>query len=141
MPVPTTPSRMSPLNISTIGSGIFSAWGIRTAKACLHLERPIRPRVPQVARELFAARDAGAGEQQMVILIRGLGHACFPDGGSRAHGLGNAFTDVEFADFSIDQAGHENVGTACRAGCLREGPVDRSKPREHCQWRVAASDT
>jgi hypothetical protein len=29
----------------------------------------------EVARELFAARDAGAGEQQMVILARALGHA------------------------------------------------------------------
>lgn len=56
----------------------------------------------EVARELFAARDAGAGEQQqMVILARALGHAYFRDGGRRAHGLGIAFTDVEFADFSI----------------------------------------
>lgn len=57
----------------------------------------------EVARELFAARDAGGGEpQQMVILARALGHAYFRDGGRRAHGLGIAFTDVEFADFSID---------------------------------------
>ncbi|CAL9677218.1 hypothetical protein SUDANB105_08210 (plasmid) [Streptomyces sp. enrichment culture] len=57
----------------------------------------------EVARELFAARDAGGGEQQqMVILARALGHAYFRDGGLRAHGLGIAFTDVEFADFSID---------------------------------------
>ncbi|MEV0281674.1 XRE family transcriptional regulator [Streptomyces sp. NPDC050610] len=56
----------------------------------------------EVARELFAARDAGGGEQQqMVILARALGHAYFRDGGQRAHGLGIAFTDVEFADFSI----------------------------------------
>ncbi|MFD4976895.1 telomere-protecting terminal protein Tpg [Streptomyces sp. NPDC058424] len=56
----------------------------------------------EVARELFAARDAGRGEQQqMVILARALGHAYFRDGGRRAHGLGIAFTDVEFADFSI----------------------------------------
>ncbi|QDN96005.1 XRE family transcriptional regulator [Streptomyces sp. S1A1-8] len=56
----------------------------------------------EVARELFAARDAGGGEQQqMVILARALGHAYFRDGGRRAHGLGIAFTDVEFADFSI----------------------------------------
>ncbi|CAM5654584.1 hypothetical protein SHIRM173S_07654 [Streptomyces hirsutus] len=35
----------------------------------------------EVARELFAARDAGAGEQQqMVILARALGHAYFRDG-------------------------------------------------------------
>ncbi|MFG2638903.1 hypothetical protein ACGFX8_35125 [Streptomyces sp. NPDC048362] len=32
----------------------------------------------EVARELFAARDAGAGEQQQtVILARALGHAYF----------------------------------------------------------------
>ncbi len=56
----------------------------------------------EVARELFAARDAGGGEQQqMVILARALGHAYFRDGGQRAHGLGIAFTDVEFAEFSI----------------------------------------
>ncbi|MEV0487835.1 terminal protein Tpg-like protein [Streptomyces sp. NPDC050508] len=56
-----------------------------------------------MARELFAARDAGGGEQQQtVILARALGHACFRDTGRRAHGLGIAFTDVEFADFSID---------------------------------------
>ncbi|WP_434600174.1 telomere-protecting terminal protein Tpg [Streptomyces sp. A5-4] len=56
----------------------------------------------EVARELFAARDAGAGEQQqMVILARALGHAYFRDGGQRGHGLHIAFTDVEFADFSI----------------------------------------
>ncbi|MFD0109331.1 telomere-protecting terminal protein Tpg [Streptomyces sp. NPDC127164] len=56
----------------------------------------------EVARELFAALDAGAGErQQMVILARALGHAYFRDGGRRGHGLHIAFTDVEFADFSI----------------------------------------
>ncbi|MFH9590116.1 telomere-protecting terminal protein Tpg [Streptomyces luteogriseus] len=56
----------------------------------------------EVARELFAARDAGAGEQQqLVILARGLGHAYFRDGGRRAHGLHIAFSDLEFADFSI----------------------------------------
>jgi hypothetical protein len=56
----------------------------------------------EVARELFAARDAGAGEQQqMVILARALGHAYFRDGGRHGHGLHIAFTDVEFADFSI----------------------------------------
>ena len=56
----------------------------------------------EVARELFAARDAGAGEQQqMVILARALGHAYFREWGRRAHRLHIAFTDVEFADFSI----------------------------------------
>ncbi|HEY5836957.1 telomere-protecting terminal protein Tpg [Streptomyces sp.] len=55
-----------------------------------------------VARELFAARDAGADEaQQMVILARALGHAYFRDGGTRAHGLRVAFSDLEFADFAI----------------------------------------
>ncbi|MFJ9584284.1 hypothetical protein [Streptomyces acidicola] len=35
----------------------------------------------EVALELFAARDADAGEQrQMVILARALGHSCFRDG-------------------------------------------------------------
>lgn len=56
----------------------------------------------EVARELFAARDAGAGEQQQtVILARALGHAYFREWGRRAHGLHVAFSDVEFADFSI----------------------------------------
>nr|WP_263301880.1 hypothetical protein [Streptomyces purpurogeneiscleroticus] len=56
----------------------------------------------EVARELFAARDAGAGEQQqMVILARALGHAYFREWGRRAHGLRVAFSDIEFADFSI----------------------------------------
>ncbi|MFF8940628.1 telomere-protecting terminal protein Tpg [Streptomyces paradoxus] len=56
----------------------------------------------EIARELFAARDAGAGEQQqLVILARALGHAYFRDGGRRAHGLHIAFIDLEFADFSI----------------------------------------
>ena len=56
----------------------------------------------EVARELFAARDVGAGEQQqLVILARALGHAYFRDVGWRGHGLHIAFTDVEFADFSI----------------------------------------
>ncbi|MCW2869308.1 hypothetical protein [Actinacidiphila oryziradicis] len=55
-----------------------------------------------VARELFAARDAGAGEaRQMVVLARALGHAYFRDGGERAHGLQVAFSDVDFADFTI----------------------------------------
>ncbi|MBX7466521.1 helix-turn-helix domain-containing protein [Streptomyces sp. MAG02] len=56
----------------------------------------------EVARELFAARDAGAGEQQQTaILARALGHAYFREWGRRAHGLHIAFSDVEFADFSI----------------------------------------
>ncbi|WP_435607465.1 telomere-protecting terminal protein Tpg [Streptomyces ardesiacus] len=57
----------------------------------------------EVARELFAARDAGAGEQQQqtVILARALGHAYFREWGRRAHGLRVSFSDVEFADFSI----------------------------------------
>ncbi|MER6105116.1 helix-turn-helix domain-containing protein [Streptomyces sp. NPDC001832] len=56
----------------------------------------------EVARELFAARDAGAGEQQqLVILARALGHAYFREWGRRAHGLHISFSNVEFADFSI----------------------------------------
>ncbi|MDQ0791679.1 terminal protein Tpg-like protein [Streptomyces sp. B1I3] len=55
----------------------------------------------EVARELFAARDAGAGEQQMVILARTLGDASLRDGGRRGHGLHIALSDVEFGDFSI----------------------------------------
>ncbi|MFF1459655.1 telomere-protecting terminal protein Tpg [Streptomyces sp. NPDC058330] len=56
----------------------------------------------EVARELFAARDAGASEQQQtVILARALGHSYFREWGRRAHGLHIAFSDVEFADFSI----------------------------------------
>ncbi|MFJ6216634.1 telomere-protecting terminal protein Tpg [Streptomyces sp. NPDC092296] len=57
----------------------------------------------EVARKLFAARDAGAGEQQQtVILARALGHSYFREWGRRAHGLHIVFSDVEFADFSID---------------------------------------
>ncbi|WP_434092099.1 telomere-protecting terminal protein Tpg [Streptomyces coelicoflavus] len=57
----------------------------------------------EVARELFAARDADAGEQQQtVILARALGHSYFREWGRRAHGLHIVFSDVEFADFSID---------------------------------------
>jgi hypothetical protein len=37
----------------------------------------------------------------MVILARALGHAYFRDGGTRAHGLRVAFSDVQFADFAI----------------------------------------
>jgi hypothetical protein len=56
----------------------------------------------EVARELFAAWDSKVGEQrQLMILARALGHSYFRDGGQRAHGLHIAFTDVEFADFSI----------------------------------------
>lgn len=43
----------------------------------------------------------------MVILARSLGHAYFRDGGGRAHGLQVAFSDVEFADFTIDWAGEQ----------------------------------
>ncbi|MFF9607271.1 telomere-protecting terminal protein Tpg [Streptomyces sp. NPDC014684] len=61
-----------------------------------------QPLPGEVARELFAARDAGAGEQQQtVILARALGHAYFREWGRRAHGLHIAFSDIEFADFSI----------------------------------------
>ncbi|MEU0041018.1 MULTISPECIES: terminal protein [unclassified Streptomyces] len=43
-----------------------------------------------------------AGEQQqMVILARALRHSYFRDGAWRGHGLHIAFTDAEFADFSI----------------------------------------
>ncbi|MER8091257.1 hypothetical protein ACIO6T_43770 [Streptomyces sp. NPDC087532] len=40
-------------------------------------------------------------QQQTVILARALGHAYFREWGRRAHGLHIAFSDVEFADFSI----------------------------------------
>ncbi|NML54812.1 terminal protein Tpg-like protein [Streptomyces sp. R302] len=54
----------------------------------------------EVARELFAARDAGAGEQQqLMVLAHALGHTYFRADGQRAHGV--HITDVEFADFSI----------------------------------------
>ncbi|MFF3639392.1 telomere-protecting terminal protein Tpg [Streptomyces sp. NPDC002250] len=61
-----------------------------------------QPLPGEVGRELFAARDAGAGEQQQtVILARALGLAYFREWGRRAHGLHIAFSDIEFADFSI----------------------------------------
>ncbi|WUX04441.1 hypothetical protein OG275_00020 [Streptomyces niveus] len=56
----------------------------------------------EVARELFAARDAGAGEQQQtVILARALGHAYFREWALGPRSSYIAFSDVEFADFSI----------------------------------------
>ncbi|MEE1810129.1 hypothetical protein [Streptomyces sp. BE133] len=85
----------------------------------------------QVARKLFAARDACTGEQQLVILARALRHVYLRDGGRGAHGLGIAFTDAELADFSIDRAGRKHAGTACRAGRIRESPVGRGKQRSN----------
>jgi len=80
----------------------------------------------EVARELFAARDAGSGEQQqqqLVILTRALGHAHFREGGRRAHGLGMAFIDVQFADFSI-------VGALCISPPFAQ-PFRRPLPAGH----------
>lgn len=68
---------------------------------------PRRRRIAQhlsgaVARELLAAREAGASEQQQTaILARALGHGYFRDDGQRGHGLQIAFTEIEFADFRI----------------------------------------
>jgi hypothetical protein len=67
----------------------------------------------EVARELFAARDAGGGEQQQTVLARPPGHAYSRDGGLRAHGLGIASTDAESADSSIDRP-HPGPRTARR---------------------------
>lgn len=63
-----------------------------------HHPAPVRGGRSRTVRR--AGRRRGE-QQQMVILARALGHAYFRDGGRRAHGLGIAFTDVEFADFSI----------------------------------------
>lgn len=55
-----------------------------------------------VARELFAAHDAGAGEhRQALILARALGHAYFRDLGRRARGLRIEFTDIDFIEFTL----------------------------------------
>lgn len=91
----------------------------------------------QVARELFAARDASMGEQQMVILARALGHDCLRDGGRGAHGLGIAFTDAELADFSIDRAGRKHAQPAGPVAYARVLLAQRAA--ERCQWWVAAS--
>ncbi|WP_030268266.1 telomere-protecting terminal protein Tpg [Streptomyces sp. NRRL B-24484] len=67
--------------------------------------RQITQHLPgEVARRLFAARDAGADEaQQADILAEGLQEAYFRDAGRRASGLAVEFTGIQWADFEIDR--------------------------------------
>jgi hypothetical protein len=59
---------------------------------------------PEVARRLFAARDAGADEgRPAAILAEGLREAYFRDAGRRSAGLAAEFTGIQWADFEIDQ--------------------------------------
>ncbi|WP_240469290.1 hypothetical protein [Streptomyces sp. OM5714] len=70
----------------------------------------------EVARELFAARDADAGEQQQtVILARALGHSYFREWGRRAHGLHIVFSDVD-------------PHALCSSSVMFSGPGGRSSP-------------
>ncbi|MEV6134325.1 XRE family transcriptional regulator [Streptomyces violaceusniger] len=57
---------------------------------------------PHHAARLFEARDAQAGEQQLLDLTaEALGEMYFRDGGRRAQGLMVEFTDVEALDFDL----------------------------------------
>jgi transcriptional regulator with XRE-family HTH domain len=66
-------------------------------------QRVITQHLPgQVARDLFAARDAGASEdQQQQIIADGLSHAYFQDNGRRAHGMDVEFRNVDFIEFGV----------------------------------------
>ncbi|WP_030276413.1 telomere-protecting terminal protein Tpg [Streptomyces sp. NRRL B-24484] len=66
-------------------------------------ERIVTQRLPgSVARDLFAARDRGATQQeQQQIIAEGLGQAYFQDGGRRARGLHVTLTGLDWADFSV----------------------------------------
>ncbi|MEV7027656.1 XRE family transcriptional regulator [Kitasatospora sp. NPDC093558] len=56
-----------------------------------------------VARRLFEARDAGAGQQeQEKIIAEGLRDAYFTDGGRRARSLEVTLTGLHWAEFSVD---------------------------------------
>lgn len=57
---------------------------------------------PQWAGRLFAARDQGATEQQLLqIAAQGLGEHYFRDNGRRAHDLDVEFTDVEDIEIGL----------------------------------------
>ncbi|SDS60983.1 hypothetical protein SAMN05216371_0260 [Streptomyces sp. TLI_053] len=64
--------------------------------------RVLRQKMPgEVARRLFAARDAGAGQaEQEEILAEALGEHCFRQGG-RARGLEVAPNDVAWMDLEL----------------------------------------
>ncbi|MCX5339282.1 hypothetical protein [Streptomyces atratus] len=93
----------------------------------------------QFARELFAARDTGAGEQQMVILAREPGHANFWDGGVDAATALVTPSPTRSSPASL---------SAKQARTRRHSLPGRTRPKgscwpqqvtEHCQWWVAAS--
>lgn len=67
--------------------------------------RQITQHLPgDVARRLFAARDAGHSEQdQADIIAKGLQEAYFQDQGRRAAGLVVEFTGIEWADFELSE--------------------------------------
>ncbi|MFI6125413.1 telomere-protecting terminal protein Tpg [Streptomyces sp. NPDC051064] len=55
-----------------------------------------------VTREMFAALDAGAGEERhLLVLSRALSHAYFRDSGQRAHHLHVVLEDIDFIDFAL----------------------------------------
>ncbi|MFP8887848.1 telomere-protecting terminal protein Tpg [Streptomyces mangrovi] len=63
--------------------------------------RRITQRVsPAAAREILAAREAGASEEDLAELVaRALGEAYSQDGGSRAAGLEVHMRDIDYIDF------------------------------------------
>lgn len=57
---------------------------------------------PTVTRQIFAALDAGASEEQHELVIgRALGHMYFRDTGMRAHGLQVTLRDIDFIEFAL----------------------------------------
>ncbi|MFJ7209788.1 telomere-protecting terminal protein Tpg [Streptomyces sp. NPDC098789] len=57
---------------------------------------------PAVTRQIFAALDAGASEEQHELVIgRALGHLYFRAAGTRAHGLHVALRDIDFIEFAL----------------------------------------
>ncbi|MFD9124110.1 telomere-protecting terminal protein Tpg [Kitasatospora sp. NPDC059571] len=66
--------------------------------------RTITQRMPgEVARRLYAARDAGAGtREQEQVLADALQEHYFKDGGRRASGLTTEINGMNWADFEVD---------------------------------------
>lgn len=86
----------------------------------------------EVARELFAARGADAGEQQQtVILARALGHAYLREWGRRAHGLHIASSDVEFSAV-VGSAQRSHIALLSQA--LADTPLHAAISRSSAQW-------
>ncbi|MFG2359932.1 hypothetical protein ACGFRF_41020, partial [Streptomyces sp. NPDC048521] len=66
----------------------------RQPPTAMVIPRPYRPDHPPTTSTELTKRS-------VVILARTPGHAYFRDGGRRADGLHIAFSDLEFAEFSI----------------------------------------